>query len=80
MMTQVLKDPLLRKKFAAQRKQLVANATKTAAALKRASKHQSASQLPTSSTVQPIQKNGLPQRASVMSMSANLIGQKSLLK
>jgi hypothetical protein len=81
----VLKDPLLGKKFSAQRKVLVAQATKAAAALKRASlemqRSKSGSALPPPHQQQlgqtaPMNRQGLPQRAQGHSMSSNLIGQK----
>jgi hypothetical protein len=81
----VLKDPLLGKKFSAQRKMLVAQATKAAAALKRASmemqRSKSGSALPPPHQQQlghtaPMNRQGLPQRTQGHSMSSNLIGQK----
>jgi hypothetical protein len=77
----VLKDPLLGKKFTAQRKMLVAHATKAAAALKRASlemqRSKSGSALPPAlQHTTPMNRQGLPQRAQGHSMSSNLIGQK----
>jgi hypothetical protein len=87
----VLKDPLLAKKFAAQRKALVANATKAAAALRRASNELERAK--TSTAMRHTHAGGdqgdalsgsgvgnVNRKASVAkhSLSANLIGQSAV--
>jgi hypothetical protein len=85
----VLKDPLLGKKFAAQRKLLVANATKAAAALRKATIEQQRAHAHT--TPAPVAAGGgastgsgaagMPHKAQHKhALSSNLVGEKTAAK